>query len=255
MRNRNSGGYIQRHLNGDQLQIVHTIQYPCICLGSMWQSAATWHFPWHHSFPARFKLCAETWKQYIPMRNRAILLYLILNGLLFQLNVLTGVRGKSVLWFWSFLCESRCHLSHCKAVWWGYSRWPQLDGTWLIVRRFAEGAIQHLVIWNDPVQGQCWHVPKQHKSDQCDGFIDWLKAILEISLSLLIGEFSGSPDSPASASKFQSFQPGDPIHIFQVIFFSFNHSIYDSGGYNYYIYIKYVPYSARMHGKEQEAVV
>ena len=84
------------------------IQYPCIHLGSMWQSAATWHFPWHHSFPARFKLCTETWKQYIPMRNRAILLYLILNGLLFQLNVLTEVRVKSVLWFWSFSCESLC---------------------------------------------------------------------------------------------------------------------------------------------------
>ena len=108
MRNRNSGGYLRRHLNGDQLQIVHTIQYPCICLGSMWQSAATWHFPQHHSFPACFKLCTETWKQYIPMRNRAILLYLILNGLLFQLNVLIEVRGKSVLWFWSFSCESLC---------------------------------------------------------------------------------------------------------------------------------------------------
>ena len=36
-----------------------------------------------------------------PMRNRAILLYLILNGLLFQLNVLIDDSGKSVLFDFS----------------------------------------------------------------------------------------------------------------------------------------------------------
>jgi hypothetical protein len=74
--------------------------------------------------------------------------------------------------------------------------------------------------------------PRQHKADQRDGVLGWLKPIPEISLSLslLIGGFSGSPDSPASALKFQSFQPREPIHIFQVMFFIQSLNRYDSEG-------------------------
>jgi hypothetical protein len=67
------------------------------------------------------------------------------------------------------------------------------------------------------------------------GLLGWLKPILEISLSLslLIGGFGGSPDSPASASKFQPGQPREAIHIFRVMFFIQSLNRYNSEGTEY----------------------